>query len=118
MDHQNDTGPVLVQSVSKDAGVYGRVQANDRCSVYVLYWNKSTNTDAAGAVLLYLLYWYKSENADAAETLQAVSRQRRGGALAACFTTQFACLTGTKVQILTQQAAGGFAAHLVRARAY
>ena len=84
MDHQNDMGPVLVQSVSKDAGVYGRVQANDRCSVYVLCWYKCTNTDAAGAASLYLLYWYKSTNAEAAEALQAVPRQRRGGALAAC----------------------------------
>ena len=47
--------------------------------VYLLYWYKSTNTDAADAATssaayelypgysVYSLYWYKSTNADAAE---------------------------------------------------
>jgi hypothetical protein len=45
--------------------------------VYLLYWYKSTNTDAADAATssaalypgysVYSLYWYKSTNADAVE---------------------------------------------------
>jgi hypothetical protein len=41
---------------------------------------------------LYLLYWYKSTNSDAA------------GASAAMRTFDFTCFTGTRVQILTQEA--------------
>jgi hypothetical protein len=39
-----------------------------RYSAYLLYWDKSTNTDASGLNLrcpVYLLYWYKSINTDA-----------------------------------------------------
>ena len=39
-----------------------------RYSAYLLYWYKSTNTDASGLNLrcpVYLLYWYKSTNTDA-----------------------------------------------------
>jgi hypothetical protein len=39
-------------------------------SLYLLYWYKSTNTDAAeeaGERRVYLLYWYKSTNSEAAE---------------------------------------------------
>jgi hypothetical protein len=39
-----------------------------RCAVYLLYWYKSTNTDAKGAdrrCAVHLLYWYKSTNTDA-----------------------------------------------------
>ena len=68
------------------------------------YWNKSTNTDAAGAASLYLLYWNK---------MQMLTQQRRcrlclvnGGEVHSLpvFTPQFACLAGTTVQILKQQA--------------
>jgi hypothetical protein len=52
-----------------------------RCSVYLLYWYKSTNTDAAQAV--YLLYWYKSTNTDAA--------QARAEAVAGEFAAQGKC---------------------------
>jgi hypothetical protein len=60
-----------------------------------------------------------STNADAAEALQAVSRQRRGGALAACFYYSV-CLLGWYKSAKTDAAgaAGGLAAHQVRARAY
>ncbi len=42
-----------------------------RYAVYLLYWYKSTNTDAAAALrcAVYLLYWYKSANTDAAAAL-------------------------------------------------
>jgi hypothetical protein len=46
-----------------------------------------------------LLYWYKSTNTDAegVSGLAQVARRCR-------FGTQFTCFTGTKVQILTQKA--------------
>jgi hypothetical protein len=50
--------------------------AYSRYSLYLLYWYKSTNTDAfiadqpqlqaVAAASLYLLYWYTSTNTDAA----------------------------------------------------
>ena len=38
--------------------------AASRYSVYLLYWYKSTNSDARRSAI-YLLYWYKSTNSDA-----------------------------------------------------
>ena len=63
----------------------GEGSTTARCSVYLLSWYKSTNTDAAHPLLaarvqqlsdrcrerrcsLFLLYWYKSTDTDAART--------------------------------------------------
>ncbi len=106
MDHQNDTGPVLVQSVSKNASVYGRVQANDRCSLSLralLVQKYKYGRSRRCLALLALLV----------QIVQMLTQQRRcrlclvnGGEVHSLpvFTTQFACLAGTKVQKLTQQA--------------
>ncbi len=56
-----------------------------RCSVYWLYWYKSTNTDADGGARC---------------ALSAATVRRRSFSVHA----QFTCFTGTKVPILTQKA--------------
>jgi hypothetical protein len=68
---------------------------DNRYSVYLLYWYKSTNTDTA--LSIYLLYWYKSTNADAPLLLHLPPAR-----FSRSCCSQFACFTGTKVQILTQ----------------
>jgi hypothetical protein len=111
-----------------------------RYSVYLLYWYKSTNTDAAsrptrtlerhtntswkrrGAVdkcgrrnvrkrlrySVYLLYWYKSTNTDAAQMQKGRGHTLGGWGAKKCVErpqiqkgTQVPCFTDTKVQILT-----------------
>jgi hypothetical protein len=65
-----------------------------RYSIYWLYWYKSTNADAEGAVLLgYWQAWF------AWSALFSF-----GGGPCVLAGTQFTCFTGTKVQILTLQA--------------
>jgi hypothetical protein len=61
-----------------------RVERALGCSVYLLYWYKSTNADAArrprsprsSASSVYLLYRYKSTNTDAARTAALLSLVR------------------------------------------
>ena len=84
-------------------------EALNRCSIYLLYWYKSTDTGTqkrrcAGLAwccqseekklreAFYLLYSYKSINTDV--------KRRCAAARLAC-GAQFTCFTGTKVQILT-----------------
>jgi hypothetical protein len=53
--------------------------ASTRYSVYLLYWYKSTNTDAESASTrysVYLLYWYKSTNTDAVGVNKSTYVQR------------------------------------------
>jgi hypothetical protein len=59
-------------------------ESKGRCSVYLLYWYKSTNTDVLRLRLRQLQYRPK--------------RQLTG--------TQFTCFTGTKVRILTHSCSG------------
>jgi hypothetical protein len=61
-------------------------------SVYLLYWYKSTNTDAEGAAA--------ASNARAIQDMSATYFTRSQW-LAVATGTQFSCFTGTKVQILT-----------------
>jgi hypothetical protein len=51
----------------------------------------------AGSLLLTLLYWHKSTHTDAAVELLALLHASLGAG------TQFTCFTGTKVQILAQR---------------
>jgi hypothetical protein len=86
--------PVLLEHLSdKYVGQYGMPPTAEdiqmwRYSVYLLYWYKSTNTDAAA--------------------------RRRLPRTFNCGGTQFTCFTGTKVQILTQQALQALPAEYAR----
>ena len=63
------------------------VQQNRRYSVCLLYWYKSTNTDAASTCSATPLYWYKSTNTDAASTCSAMNAAELPEGLDACKST-------------------------------
>ena len=63
---------------------------DNRYSIYLFYWYKSTNTDTA--LSIYLLYWYKSANTGAAGGDRTFVKEK---------FYQCTSFTGTKVQILT-----------------
>ena len=83
-------------------------------SFYLLYWYKSTNTDAEGTrawqqsalYSIYLLYSYKSANTDAEggawQNIEFNFKFLVDASMAA--GTQFSCFTSTTVQIVTLKA--------------
>jgi hypothetical protein len=105
------------------------MEALARYSLYLLYYYKSTNTDAATQAVtthlpflraasssgyqpayppplrtglpasVYLLYYYKSTNTDAAVDTNLHILRQ----CVQVYLPQFTCFTSTKVQILTQQ---------------
>ena len=95
-----------------------------RCSVYLLFWYKSTNTDASDDLLdailarthysVYLLSWHKSTNTDASDDLldailartHCPNERRAPQRPAAAAGAQFTCCTSTKARILTQKLQG------------
>jgi hypothetical protein len=107
----------LVQRVLR---LLALLQVDGRYSVYLLYWYKSTDTDARCSCMkstgargshpmarrgtpIYLLYWYKSTNTDALlpAATHPTSSPPQAKRPACTAGTQFTCFTGTKVQILT-----------------
>jgi hypothetical protein len=80
-----------------------------RCSVYLLYWYQSTNTDAAVAVA-------RKQVLSLLALLVAKYKYRRSCCGCAEAGAQFTCFTGTTVQILTQLVRRARSRKLVRWR--
>ena len=93
-----------VERLRRGRGRGRHTYTDDRYSIYLLYWCKSTITGAK-----MTLYWYKSTNTDAKMTvlprempftpvlsLQVLTLLALG--------TRFTCFLGTKVRILAQKA--------------